>query len=132
MLPQHLYDLSSCGDKSAVCMVTGNTATSLVSTTDPMTFIYEGMEIKMKMIRGKLNFKRPSLYCFVVSQTVRPEAEVVFKCTYVYRTNNTHLRLVYCSVSLFSYIIVLFLLARRSLAGGRNGTEWKEQNCHSC
>ena len=105
MLPQHLYDLSSCGDKSAVCMVTGNTATSLVSTTDPMTFIYEGMEIKMKMIRGKLNFKRPSsLYCFVVSQTVRPEAEGrVFKCTYVYRTN-THLRLVYCSVSLFSYI----------------------------
>ena len=44
VLPQHLYDLSSCGNGSVVCMVTGDTATSLVSTTDLVTFIYEGTE----------------------------------------------------------------------------------------
>ena len=43
VLPQHLYDLSACVNKSAVCMVAGGQATSLVSTTDPVTFIYEGV-----------------------------------------------------------------------------------------
>ena len=32
----------------------------------------------------------------------------------------------------FCTLVVLCLLARRSLAGDRNGTEWKEQSCHSC
>lgn len=43
VLPQHLYDLSACVNTSAVCMVAGGTATSLVSTTDQVTFIYEGV-----------------------------------------------------------------------------------------
>jgi len=39
--PQHLYDLSGCGSNSAVCMLVGGHATSLVST-DKVVFSYEG------------------------------------------------------------------------------------------
>jgi len=42
--PQHLYDLSGCGSNSAVCMLVGDHATSLVST-DKVIFSYEGNNV---------------------------------------------------------------------------------------